>query len=558
MENVSTKRFNIFRLPSPIKAALCFTALFFALFIIYIILKPAYSVSGFSKGAIAQALTFTGVLAVVVFGVVRYVQKKLTPETVVILIFIVGMLIRIGYMLVTSANTRQYDTYVKENNGHEGYAYYIFENFALPDNNDYQFYHPPLNAIMQALFMRLTNGLTTLITKVFGSGDYFLENFNEGKPEWVTSARYYLYGTCQILSVVYSFLTMLVGYKILKTIGLKGYALVFWFAFFALFPRHVLFAATLNNDPIAYLFSLSAIYFALRWWLCGNKIFDVILCALCIGLGMNAKLSVAVVCLPIGCVFLYELIKTIFLGNGTLNVKRIILQYGVFAAICVPLSLAFVIYAKIRFNQPIGFVFNNLNKLLSTTHHSVFERLFITFDSDEFFASLYLRTFTNLRSGLYNNYNTYNFAVRSAIFGEFGFWHGESFAIVALLSLISLTFTFAGAVGIIVVNYVKKTVVLKTPVHPLAMDDGTKVFIFGVILFLSHIVSYVVFYIKMPYSCTMDFRYIMPVVISIPLMLSGFGKIAQTSGILKVYNYILITNVLLFLFSSALFYMTCV
>ena len=351
---------------------------------------------------------------------------------------------------------------------------------------------------------------------------------------------------------------MVVGYKILKTIGLKGYALVFWFAFFAFFPRHILFAATLNNDPIAYLLSLSAIYFALRWWLCGNKIFDIIMCATCIGLGINAKLSVAVVCLPIGCVFLYELIKTIFVGNGTLSVKRIILHYGVFAAVCVPLSPAFVIYAFLRFNQPIGFVFNNLNKSLSTTHHSVFERLFITFDTDEFFASLYLRTFTNSKSGLYNNYNTYNFAVRSAIFGEFGFWHGEGFAIVALLSLVSLTFTFAGAVGIVVVHYVKKIAGSKMPVHPLSMADGEKTFIFGVVLFLSNIIAYVIFYLKMPYSCTMDFRYIMPVVISIPLMLSGFGKIAQTSGKLKVYNYILITNVLLFLFSSSLFYMTCV
>ena len=545
-------------MPTPVKAALIFFALFLTLFVIYITIKPVYIIPDMAKGVVAHTLALSGVIAVVVFGFVRFFQKKLTPETVIILIFIAGMLIRIGYMLVTSPNTRQYDTFVRDNNGHEGYAYYIYENFALPDNNGYQFYHPPLNAAIQALFMSLTNGLTTLVSKVFGAGEYFLENFNEGKPDWLSSSRYYLYGTCQILSVMYSFMTMIVGYKILKTIGLKGYVLAFLFAFFAFFPRHILFSATLNNDPIAYLLTLSAIYFALKWWLKERKISDLILCALCIGLGVNAKLSTAVVCLPIGAVMLYEFIRAIVIKDEGFTLKRAITQYAVFLALCAPLSICFIVYAKIRFDQPIGFVFNNLNQALSTTHHNLFERFIITFDSDEYFATLFLRTFTSTKNGLYNNYNIFNFGIRSAIFGEFGYWQGESFAIVALLSLVSLIAVAAGAVGIIVVSYVKGKVATKTPVHPMTMSDGAKVFLFGVILFLSNMVAYVAFYIKMPYSCTMDFRYIMPVIISLPLMLSGFSNISNGGGKFKVYKYILIANVLIFLFSSMIFYLLCI
>ncbi len=558
MEKADLKRFNTFRFSTPIKAALLYIALFFALFAIYITLKPVYSIPDVPKGVVAHVLILSGVIAVTVFGFVRFFQKKLTPETLVILIFIAGMLIRVGYMLVTSPNTRQYDTFVRDNNGHEGYAYYIYENFALPDNNGYQFYHPPLNAAIQALFMSLTNGLTTLISKIFGAGEYFLENFNEGKPDWLSSSRYYLYGTCQILSAIHSLTTMIVGYKILKTIGLKGYQLAFWFAFFAFFPRHIMFAATLNNDPIAYLLSLSAIYFLLKWWLKGKNLSDLILCALCIGLGVNAKMSAAVVCLPIGAVMLYEFIKAIVKKDNEFTLKRAITQYGVFAAVCVPLSLVFIVYAKIRFNQPIGFVFNNLNKDLATTHHSFFARFFITFDSDEYFASLFLRTFTNTKSGLYNNYNMFNFAVRSAIFGEFGFWQGEIFAVVALISLISLTAVAFGAVGITVVSYIKAKKASETPLHPTTMSDGAKVFLFGAILFLSNMVAYVAFYIKMPYSCTMDFRYIMPVIISVPIMLSGFLNASFAGGKFKAYKCILIINVIVFLFSSMTFYMLCV
>ena len=151
--------------------------------------------------------------------------------------------------------------------------------------------------------MGVTGGVTKAIESVFGLNEFFATAFDAARPSFVTPERYYLYGTCQILSVVYSYLTMEVGYRILKTIGLKGKSLLLWFAFFAFFPRHIMFAATLNNDALAYLLSLSAVYFALKWWLGEKKLSTMISCGAAVALGVNAKLSAAVVCLPIGAVF---------------------------------------------------------------------------------------------------------------------------------------------------------------------------------------------------------------------------------------------------------------
>jgi len=56
----------------------------------------------------------------------------------------------------------------------------------------------------------------------------------------------------------------------------------------------------------------------------------------------------------------------------------------------------------------------------------------------------------------------------------------------------------------------------------------------------------------------MDFRYIMPVIISVPIMLSGFLNASFAGGKFKAYKCILIINVIVFLFSSMTFYMLCV
>ena len=544
--------------------ALSAIALTLIVFALYVGLKPLYVVRDdtggtvIRAGVIPQTLTFVCVTGVAVYGAACYFRRSLTVGKMISMIILAALFIRIGYMLVTAPNSRQYDTFTSGFNGHESYAYTIYSKNALPETNSYQFYHPPLNAFLQATFMRFTNAVSKLLTSVFDLGDYFAVSFNEAKPSYLDGERYYLYGTCQVLSLVYSYLTLIVGLKILKAFGLKGKSLVIGFAFFAFFPRHVGFAATLNNDPLAYLNSLIAIYFAIKWWLDGKRLSDILLCGLFIGLGVCTKLSAATVCLPIGAVFAYEFIKTILKRNGSMPLRKIIVQYLLFIAVCAPISLSFIVYAKIKFDQPLGYVFSNLNKLLSTTHHSAFERFFITFDADEFFYSFYLRTFTNPSTGVYNNYNMYNFLVRSSIFGEFGYWQGEAFSSVALLSQYSLTLVLPAVYVVILVCYIKEKKRTGGSVDFWGVGNDEKAFVFGTVLFLTNLISIAAFYIKMPYSCTVDFRYVMPIIISVPLMLSGVRKYVGEYKAAKVVSVAALINVAVFLTSSSLFFMTAI
>jgi hypothetical protein len=64
----------------------------------------------------------------------------------------------------------------------------------------------------------------------------------------------------------------------------------------------------------------------------------------------------------------------------------------------------------------------------------------------------------------------------------------------------------------------------------------------------------------MPYACTMDFRYIMPLILGIALTLGYTGKILATEGgkFSTALNRLTLLSAAAFLISSTLFYCVCI
>ena len=158
-----------------------YLCVFLATFLLFAILKPFvgyYHVGAFAKAGISIAFAGCGV-----FIAYMGATKRLTSRHIIIILLVAGYALRVGYMLYTPATVRQHDTYSKRFNGHEAYAWTLFETGELPTSNDYQFYHPPLNAMIQAAFMRLVDG----VTSIFG-GAWFPDAFAYGKPEYVDNA----------------------------------------------------------------------------------------------------------------------------------------------------------------------------------------------------------------------------------------------------------------------------------------------------------------------------------------------------------------------------------
>ena len=138
---------------------------FLFVFFAYFIFKPIYFRSTYGFGSVdgvpARIFTIICILVIAITGVVLRIKGKLTLEILLFLIFLLGVVMQLNYMLVTPYNYRQHDVLSHNNAGHEGYAWTIYSTGKLPTqvdadgHLDYQFYHPPFNALMQALFMHI-------------------------------------------------------------------------------------------------------------------------------------------------------------------------------------------------------------------------------------------------------------------------------------------------------------------------------------------------------------------------------------------------------------------
>ena len=493
-------------------------------------------------GIAAQTLMAVGLCACAAFVAYMGMSKRLTSKHIVLIFLVAGYIIRVGYMLYTSAATRQQDTYTKNFDGHEAYAWTIFQTGKLPTDNPYQFYHPPLNAMVQAGFMRFMDGLTK------GFSEEFFLRYAYSMPDYVEPHRFFLYSTCQILATTYSFITAVVMLKILKELGFTGKLYLFLAAFVVFYPRQIQFSGMLNNDGISYLLAIAALYFALRWWKGGKSLVYILLCGLAVGLGMMAKLSSATICIPIAGIFIYEFIRTLMKKEDALSLWQMVLQYGLFLLVCAPIGLWFQIYAYIRFDQPFGYVFDNLNRKLYTGHHSLFSRLIFTFDLNEHIGTLYCCPFSK-------NYNLFAYALRSSIFGEFSYWQGEGFAALSIFIAYTVSLLLLVALVYCAVFYFKKRKAGEG-ISPLSHKE----LLFAFLLVQSQVLSEMYFYIKMPYGCTMDFRYIMPLILGLALTVGYTQKtLALAEGkfasFLSKALYIGCTGLLV---SSMLFYCVCI
>ena len=141
--------------------------------------------------------------------------------------------------------------------------------------------------------MHFMEGLSNSLSRLLPFGEYFPEKFLAGCPEYIEAERYFLYSSCQILSVLYSFVACVTMLKILRLFDIRGKGAMLISAFVTLYPRNIQFSGMLNNDGVSYMFAILALYFALKWWKRDKGFGNILACGLCVGLGMMSKLGLS-------------------------------------------------------------------------------------------------------------------------------------------------------------------------------------------------------------------------------------------------------------------------
>lgn len=413
---------------------------------------------------------------------------EISDTVIIALLMLLGIAIRFTYVLYTSVVERQHDVgFFNWTWGHANYIEYWYNNgLKLPDfdvRNIWQYYHPPFHHWLMALLLRV---LTTLGVEYNIAGE-----------------------ALQMLPMLYSSLIMIVSYRIFRMVKLSGKPLMAAIALICFHPTFILFAGEFNNDILLMLMVMSSIMWALRWYR-EPKWRNIIPLALCIGLGMMAKLSGWMVAPAVAFLFLVMLIK---------NIKKplkYICQYAVFGVICAPLGLWWQVRNLIKFHVPLTYVpYLNPGDPIYSGNMSLTERLF-NFGGTQ--LSYVYDAYTAYGSP-YNEFNPTLGLFKTAMFDEgtnnITAEHFPQITVTApILYWISVVLAVICFICFIVMMIKKSGVLTGIERVYFALLTGVQ------------LVSYYLFCFAYPFTCTLNIRYCMPV---IPLCAMGMGLALQKS-----------------------------
>lgn len=440
------------------------------------------------------------------------------------LILSTGFFLKLYYVLGTGVYTRQHDVETFEKySGHAGYIRYLADNFHLADydvRDSWQFCHPPLHHTLAAAWV------------------FINENF-------LDIGRNQAQESVQMLTLFYSMCIMISAYKILRYFRLEGLSLCVPLALVSFHPAFIMFSGSINNDVLSAALVMGSVVCALEWYR-NPTMKNIIKTALCIGGGMMAKLTAALVAPPVAFIFL-----VVFIKNFRTDAWKFIRQFIVFGLICCPLGLWYQVRNYIKWGVPILYVQELPAGLLQNISGMSFKERISDFGAYQFESVFECWVYND--NGQYLGYNEHNPVIalmKNSLFGEFingGTFtdapNAEKFCVAFFW--ISVFMAVVCLVSMIVSGFVKNK-----------MNGYEKVF------FISFYVIMILNFYKMaydyPFTCTLNFRYITPsVIVQILFGAVMFDRIkTNNEKLYRVIRYPVCAVSGIFVFLSALIYLT--
>lgn len=382
---------------------------------------------------------------------------------------IAAALLRLFYIWYTPVWRRQHD--VIDFGAGEGQAAFIefFHDGNLLLNFDprekWGFFQPPLHHMAAALWIRL--------------------------QELVGISYQAACEHVQILTFIYSLVTLFFAYLIFRYFRLEGRALLVSFAITALHPGFILMAGSINNDMLSIMLTVMALYIALKWNDDPSWKYTILL-ALLIGFGMMTKLSVAFITPAVALIFIVKLIK-----GGIDRFAPYMVKYVVFCFICGPLALWSPVRNYILFGVPLSYTPDVGEPVKASAVARIFDiRCSIPF----------LSRITN--NDPYDEFNIFLGMMKTSLFGDENFAlalseAGHSRAGYTIMTACGWLLLISGTVLALTAFYATAKVLIKD-----RMISGMRGAFIGAV-YLCGVAAYISFMFKAPYSSSMDFRYVL-------------------------------------------------
>ena len=501
------------------------TLLILVLYLIFCFTGTTYGDYGYRDGiarGFARGLGGVVIILSLAYVIFEQIFGRLTArKTVWALLVISSTLLTLWGFQHHLNGSHHHDAGALGSGNHWSIIYDIFSTGKIPAvnmrNQYYQpkFFHTLIAGLMKFNMVFVHVGDTPVATTPAGLSRY---------PAYTLDAYASLELT-RVFMILLGIASLYAIYRIYAGLGLKGKKLGLCTAITIMIPEFWFIQFFLNNDGLALTLSLMALAFALEFKK-RQGIVPLLCSAVCLGLGMMAKLNAALMAIPMALVFLYVVIEKLRESPQKGHDLLILLgKFALFAVIVFPLGLWTPILYKVKYDMPIGYVLDltptqeakeSYGMYIDPTFYSFFRRC-IPFPSEDLFYSPFNYRWRHKVNGVYvNEYGVIDFNCWTAFFKTSFFDEWDDFArhqghfvsgilvfgmyLQALLSYLAILAGVFYAVRFVVEKRFKGSWLLPA---------------FLAVTVITYATNYVIFVNKYPVGCSQNARYLMPIWIPI-------------------------------------------
>ena len=397
-------------------------------------------------------------------------------KKIAIAIIVIGIILRVFYISYTSIEDRQHD--MKGRFGHLDYYDTIYQTGKLPNDNNGQFYHPPLNYIIGAGFLKIQEEIG-------------IEN-SQAKEN------------LQILTTIYSAIILITIYLILNKLNIKKIYKLIILLVMAVHPTFIILSGSINNDVLSIMFETLIILYLIKWHE-KSSIKNTIILGIFTAAALLTKVSTIIMGLPIAIVFLNKFILEMCRNKNKIQVlKTYIIRFLIFGLISIGIGFLYIIRNMILFDQSILYVLKVTDKYFCGDA-SFIERFSLF--SPEWIQETYCNS--QIES------NMFAWIVRCSVFGEYTDSTGNYIVLAQVLKWTNAILIFIGifaTIRLFIRQFFTNT--KKSQGIDFEKQDECNIITNSITreifltTYLVMIIAYIYGNLTMPYGCTMDFRYI--------------------------------------------------
>lgn len=274
-----------------------------------------------------------------------------------------------------------------------------------------------------------------------------------------------------------------------KEFKLKEKHILFIMFITALHPTLIILSGSVNNDCLSVTMIMWSILRLIKWYKKPNAK-NTVWIGIVTGLAVMAKTNAGIVAIPIIYIFILRLYREL---KKSENKKRIIKKYIytfiLFGSIALPIGLWYNIRNYILFDQPLLYVLDLKDMKLYRGNYSYFERFF-PFSKEIFTMYAYP----------YLEHSVPIYLLKTSLFGEWEWGIDKISYICYIMAMImGIIYTITSII------YIAKSTVSRNKRHIVHKN-------MLIYLLIINLISFTIMNIKLPYGCSMDFRYIVPVI----------------------------------------------